>query len=110
MKNKNTTITIKIISLILAVMLCFGAAAPVVAVAADSKTSSSALHVHKYSAWKVTKKATFKKAGQQVRSCTACGKKQTRTIARIKSAAVNTKYHNYTGKAITAALLCLSEQ
>ncbi len=39
---------------------------------------------HKFSAWKIKKKATELAAGQQSRTCSACGKVETKTIAQLK--------------------------
>ncbi|MGN0633627.1 MAG: leucine-rich repeat protein [Oscillospiraceae bacterium] len=37
---------------------------------------------HKFGAWKTTKKATCKETGTQTRTCSACGKTETKTIAK----------------------------
>ncbi len=63
-------------------------------------TTKPAPHTHKYGKWKLAKKATNKQNGQFVRVC-ACGKKQTKVIARVKSAALKYKQKVYTGKALT---------
>ena len=42
---------------------------------------------HKWSAWKTTKTATLKDAGSKTRTCSACGKKETASIAKLKNVA-----------------------
>ena len=58
-------------------------------------------HKHTYGSWEVQRKATNKKNGLLVRVCSGCGKKQTKRVARIRSAAVKNIEVTYTGKAIT---------
>lgn len=61
---------------------------------------------HTYGAWKTTKKATYTATGTQTRVCTACGAKQTKTIAKLATTSVTkctittAKSAVYTGRAI----------
>ncbi len=41
---------------------------------------------HKYGLWGTTKTATVMKAGEQTRTCSVCGAKQTKSIAKLKAA------------------------
>ena len=63
-------------------------------------TTKPAPHTHKYGKWTLAKKATNKKNGRYVRVC-SCGKKETKTIARVKSATLKYKQFVYTGSPLT---------
>ena len=39
---------------------------------------------HKYSAWKITKEATYTAAGTKQRTCSVCKKVETKTVAKLK--------------------------
>ena len=52
---------------------------------AVEKKSIPAKGQHSFSQWKVTKEATVLEAGTQERSCSQCGKKETASIAKLKS-------------------------
>ena len=64
-------------------------------------TTKPQKHTHQFGSWSVARKATTKKNGQLVRACAICGKKQTKAIARVKSAVLKYKQKVYTGKALT---------
>lgn len=76
--------------------------------ARDSSASSYTVryklnHVHTYSAWKVSAKATEKANGKKYRTCTECGYKQTATVYKA-AAALSKTTAVYTGKTVYPAL------
>lgn len=70
---------------------------------------SAAQHKHSYSSWEVVRKATNRKNGLLVKTCTVCGKKKTKRIARISAAKVKSMEKTYTGKAITNGITVLNK-
>ena len=74
------------------------ASQPVQTVAAEKTEPEN--HKHTYGGWDIARKATNQKNGLLVRTCTVCGEKQTKRIARIASAKVKNIEKTYTGKPI----------
>ena len=69
--------------------------------ATTEPTTKPQKHKHRFGSWSVRKKATTKKNGKLVRACAVCGKKQAKSIARVKSAVLKYKQKVYNGKALT---------
>lgn len=65
-------------------------------------TEPSKEHIHTFSSWKTTKKATAKKNGLKERACTNCGQTQKAVIPYAKSVKLSASAFSYTGKAISA--------
>lgn len=55
-------------------------------------------HVHSYSDWKVSKKATLKEDGLMVCTCKSCSSKQTKKISRVSSVTLSATKYAYDGK------------
>ena len=93
----------RFVALLLAGVMLFSCAGSTAAAETQPETTTAQTteaHRHTYGIWEVQRKATNKKNGLLVRVCSGCGKKQTKRIARIRSAAVKNIEVTYTGKAI----------
>ena len=93
----------RFVALLLAGVMLFSCAGSTAAAETQPETTAAQTteaHRHTYGIWEVQRKATNKKNGLLVRVCSSCGKKQTKRIARIRSAAVENIEVTYTGKAI----------
>ncbi len=102
----------RLLALLLAgVMLfsCAGSTAATNTQPEETTAQTTEAHHHTYGTWVVQRKATNKKNGLLVRVCSGCGKKQTKRIARIRSAAVKHIEVIYTGKAITNKITVLNK-
>ena len=88
-----------------ALMLAASPALPTFATTGQEQTATQASqtpqHKHTYSVWEVVRKASNRKNGLMIRTCSSCGEKQTKHIARICAAKVKDMDKIYTGKAIT---------
>lgn len=58
-------------------------------------------HVHSYSAWQVSKKATATESGTKYRLCTGCNQKQTSQIAKLSSIKLSKTSYAYNSKVKT---------
>ena len=91
-----------------AFLLAASPASPAFATTEPSVTATEAgqttEHKHSYGGWEVVRKASNRKNGLLLRTCSSCGEKQTKRIARICSAKVKNIDKIYTGKAITNSI------
>lgn len=67
--------------------------------AATQKTTEA--HKHSFGIWEVQRTATTKKNGLLVRTCSGCGKKQTKIVPLVTVAKVQSVNKSYTGKPVT---------
>lgn len=102
----------RLLALLLAGVMLFSCAGSTAATSTqpdETTAQTTEAHRHTYGTWEVRRQATNKKNGLLVRVCTGCGKKQTKRIARIRSAAVKHIEVTYTGKAITNKITVLDK-
>ena len=69
-----------------------------------TEPTTEAPHTHSFGKWMLARAASNKKNGVFKRTCTVCGKAQTKSIARVASVALKAKEKTYSGKALTTGV------
>ena len=69
-----------------------------------TEPTTEAPHTHSFGKWMLARAASNKKNGVFKRTCTVCGKAQTKSIARVALVALSRKEKTYSGKALTTGV------